>query len=230
MSSLGLLFDLDGTLVDTERESAEAMARALESGQGVSVTQEDRDAIIGRSWVDIHRDLASRYPVLRWSMAELIEETSRVREKMLAETGLEPLPGARAVLERFAHVPKAVVTGSSRAEAEHALELLGVRSSFIAVFAAEDVPTSKPHPAGYRLAAEAIAVEAGRCVVIEDSAAGIAAGRAAGARVIAVRAGNFADQDQSGADLVLETLAELTDEVVGALVGDIAMVPGTDRD
>jgi len=58
----GILFDLDGTLVDSERETAEAMARALERGQAIAIEQRDRDFIVGRSWVAIYDSLRARYP------------------------------------------------------------------------------------------------------------------------------------------------------------------------
>jgi beta-phosphoglucomutase-like phosphatase (HAD superfamily) len=62
----GILFDLDGTLVDSERETAEAMARAIERGHGIAIEPYDRDFIIGRSWVAIYDSLRGRYPALAW--------------------------------------------------------------------------------------------------------------------------------------------------------------------
>lgn len=213
-----ILFDLDGTLVDTERESGEAMARALEGGLGIRVSQAEKDAIIGRSWVQIYEDLRRQHPELSWSRDELIAATAVAREQVFEEQGITVLPGAREAVARFAHLPQAIVTGSSRVEAAQALTALGLASAFAAVVASEDVPTSKPAPDGYLAAARQLGVDPAACLVVEDSAAGIAAGRAAGARVVAVRAGNFAGQDQSGAHAVIDDLDALSEELWRSLI------------
>jgi HAD superfamily hydrolase (TIGR01509 family) len=215
MAFEAVLFDLDGTLVDSERETAEAMARALARHQGVAITQDDRDFIIGRSWVAIHARLAAAYPAMQWTLAELAAAAADAREDVLAEVGVTVLPGARAITRLGA--VRALVTGSSRREARQMLDLLGLTDAFPVVVAAEDVARSKPEPDGYLAAARALAVDPARCLVIEDSAAGIAAGRAAGCTVVGVRAGNFHGQDQSAAHLVIDTLEHLDDAVLGRL-------------
>jgi HAD superfamily hydrolase (TIGR01509 family) len=202
-----VLFDLDGTLVDSERESAEAMARALRD-HGVAIDQADRDYIVGRSWVAIYESLRERYP-LRWSRDELIAATAEHRDRVFAEVGITTLPGAQRILELTKHLPRAVVTGSSRREARSALRHLGVLDGFGAIIASEDVQRSKPAPDGYLAAIATLGVAAADCVVLEDSAPGIAAGKAAGCTVVAVAAGNFHGWDQSQADLVIATLDEL---------------------
>jgi HAD superfamily hydrolase (TIGR01509 family) len=219
-----VLFDMDGTLADSERENMEATARALLRGQGISLTSDEREFVVGRSWVDIHRRLFEHYPDLSWSMDQLIAATVAERERMLPETTLSSLPGAHAAVARFAHLPRAVVTGSSRAEAVLNLRALGLIDAFQAIFAAEDVPTSKPAPDGYLLAAAALGVDPRDCLVVEDSYAGIHAGRAAGARVVAVRAGNFLGQDQSAAHRIVDTLDELT-EALAVSLWPSGMVP-----
>src|SRR5690348_7927059 len=117
----GFLFDLDGTLVDSERETAEAMARALRSGLGIEIAQYDRDFIVGRSWVAIYDSLRARYPELSWSREEMVARTAMARDEVFAEHGVPVLPGARAALAWTHGRPRALVTGSSRVEATQVL-------------------------------------------------------------------------------------------------------------
>jgi HAD superfamily hydrolase (TIGR01509 family) len=223
----GFLFDLDGTLIDTERESGEALARALAAGQGIEVEQYDRDYVIGRSWVAIYASLKDRYPQITWNREEMIAQTAMAREVVLEEKGVTVLPGARQFLQRTRTYPRALVTGSSRAEVLQVLPLMGEDAKFDAIFAAEDVARSKPDPDGYQKAMAALNLSPQHCVVIEDSVAGIAAGRAAGCLVLAVRAGNFGGWDQSGAHVILDSLEELTPSLVDKLARDYGFgMPG----
>jgi HAD superfamily hydrolase (TIGR01509 family) len=136
---------------------------------------------------------------------------------VFAEAGCTILPGARECVARLEHLPRALVTGSSRVEARQALAALGLVDAFPVVVAAEDVARSKPAPDGYLAAARALGVDPETCLVVEDSRAGISAGLAAGCRVVAVRAGNFDGQDQTGAHRILDTLDDLTVAVLQEL-------------
>ncbi len=217
MAIHGFLFDLDGTLVDSERETAEAMARALQRGQGIAIEPFDRDFIIGRSWIAIYDSLATRYPQLTWSRAETIAHTAMLRDEVFAEMGITVLPGARALLAWTHDQPRALVTGSSRVEVTQVLPLIGPEARFPVIVAAEDVTRSKPAPDGYQRAMAALGLEPPECLVIEDSVAGIASGLAAGCIVVACRAGNFAGWDQSAAHRVIDTLDDLTPALVAEL-------------
>jgi HAD superfamily hydrolase (TIGR01509 family) len=216
----GFLFDLDGTLIDSEREVAEAMARALSRHHGIEIEQYDRDFIIGRSWIAIYDSLKSRYPALTWSRDETIAKTAAMREEVIAELGLTVLPGARALLARTRGHKRALVTGSSRQEVAQVLPHIGEHAEFDVIVAAEDVTRSKPAPDGYLAAIATLGLAPNECLVIEDSEAGISAGHAAGCVVLAVRAGNFGGWKQDHAHRVIDTLDELTPQLVEALARD----------
>ncbi|HWM87337.1 MAG TPA: HAD family phosphatase [Kofleriaceae bacterium] len=209
-----ILFDLDDTLLDSERQSAEAIARALRAGLGIEISQAERDFIIGRSWVDIYENLCRSHGKLGWEPDQLISATASHRQQVFAESGVKVLPGAHEAIARFRHLPLGLVTGSSRVEAAQALALLGLEDAFRVIIASEDVPRSKPAPDGYLAAARALGVEPSECLVVEDSLSGIAAGLAAGAVVVAVAAGNFSGCDQSAAHHVCKTLDQLTAELI----------------
>ena len=218
----GFLFDLDGTLVDSERETAEAMARALRRGQGIEIEQYDRDFIIGRSWIAIYDSLKSRYPQLTWNRNETIARTALLRDEVFAEMGITILPGARDVLAWTQQHPRALVTGSSRTEVTQVLPLIGPEAHFETIVAAEDVAHSKPAPDGYQKALAALGLAPHECLVVEDSEAGITAGRTAGCLVVGVRAGNFGGWKQDHAHHLIDTLVELTPSLVESLARNYA--------
>jgi HAD superfamily hydrolase (TIGR01509 family) len=217
-----VLFDLDGTLVDSERTYSEALARALRAAHQVDISQADRDYCVGRSWVAIHARLVELYPAIAWTRDQMIAATAEASRAIFATEGACELPGARAAVARFADRPRGLVTGSSRAEAVHMLGLLGLADAFAVRLCAEDVPRSKPAPDGYLMACERLGLPPAQVLVVEDSAAGVAAARAAGCAVIAVRAGNFAGHDQSAAHRVIDTLDELTPELANAVARAVA--------
>ena len=140
------------------------------------------------------------------------------RVRIVEEEGLDVLPGAvdtvRRLTSRYAN---AVVSGSSRAEVEAVLRALGVLDCFPWFLGAEDTARGKPFPDGYLLASTRLEIAPADCLVLEDSTAGIRAARAAGMKVIGVRAGNFALQPQDEADLVVETLVDVTDKLLASL-------------
>ena len=211
-----VLFDLDGTLADTERQNAEAVARVL-ARAARPLRDEESAFVIGHGWHEIYRHLVGNGGI-ELGYEELMHKAGEERVRIVEEEGLDILPGAVDTVRRLsARYASCVVSGSSRAEVEVVLRALGVDACFPWFLGAEDTARGKPFPDGYLLASTRLEVEPAACLVIEDSTAGIRAARAAGMRVVGVRAGNFARQPQEEADLVVDTLLDVTDNLLASL-------------
>jgi HAD superfamily hydrolase (TIGR01509 family) len=132
-------------------------------------------------------------------------------------------PGARDLVLGLgaAGVPLAIASGALRSEIERILEAAGLRDRFAPVVGADDVGRGKPHPEPYLRALAGLrrrdaVLEAGQCLVLEDTPAGIAAGRAAGMRVAGV-AQTYPAEKLAGAHHVLPALAGVTPAALAAL-------------
>jgi HAD superfamily hydrolase (TIGR01509 family) len=180
-----VLFDMDGTLVDSEKVWDIALHELAERLGGV-LSASVRLAMVGSSMPESIRML---YEDLGQPWRDLAEGadwlTERARE-LFAE-GLEWRPGAQRLLRevRAAGIPTALVTSTSRNLVDVALRTLG-RDSFDVVVCGDEVLRAKPDPAPFLTAAELLGVPVGQCVAIEDSPTGIASARDAGAIVVAV--------------------------------------------
>ena len=111
----------------------------------------------------------------------------------------------------------AVVSGSSRVEVRETIAGIGLADCFDYLLGAEDYGQGKPHPEPYQTAMRLLAVAPRASIVIEDAEPGILAGKAAGAKVIAVRRANFMGYDQSAADVTVDTLEQITDDLLESL-------------
>lgn len=179
-----VLWDLDGTLVDTEPLWMEA-EHALAQRHGAVWTQEDALALVGNALT-----VSGRYIVDRMGLSitpeAVIEE---LMDHMVRHTHTRVAfrPGARELLAelRALGVPCALVTMSYRRLVEPILPLFPA-GSFDAVVAGDEVREGKPHPEAYLRAAELLGVRADDCVAIEDSPSGASSAEAAGARVVVV--------------------------------------------
>jgi HAD superfamily hydrolase (TIGR01509 family) len=213
-----VLFDLDGTLVNSEPLNVESVVLAVRH-LGRELDAEDHQFIIGHSWNEIHQRIVGKHQ-LTVSMDALIASAVEEKRALVSAQGMPTLPGAVAAVKRLGRrAPLAVVTGASRVEAREALEGLGVMADFAFVLAAEDYQRGKPDPEPYRTAIERLGVPAARTLVLEDATPGIRSGLAAGARVVGVRAGNYSGYDLSLAHAVVDTLDDVTDELVARLLG-----------
>jgi HAD superfamily hydrolase (TIGR01509 family) len=188
-----VLFDMDGTLVETEGYWGEAMAE-LAVSLGGRMSAEARQATVGTSMrtsmAILHADLG----VVR-DEDQLQADAQWVMDRTaeLMTSGIAWQPGARDLLVAVhaAGLRTALVTTTPRSIAEIVMRSiradLGVDPFELSV-CGDEVPARKPDPAPYRQAMAALGVEPGECVVIEDSQVGIASGLAAGVAVLGVPA------------------------------------------
>ncbi|MET7968875.1 HAD family phosphatase [Micromonospora sp. NPDC005305] len=212
-----MLFDMDGTLVDSEKLWDVAL-QELAAIYGGTLSEDARRAIIGTSMAvsmrTVHDDLGQpeRDPQASadWINARILE---------LFRDGLRWRPGALALLRavRAAGIPTALVTSSTRPLVEVALDTLG-RDSFDAVVCGDEVEAAKPHPEPYLTAARLLGVPIERCVAIEDSPTGVASALAAGAAVLAVPAEVPLPPADGVHQLASLTAADL--ELLSALLGE----------
>jgi HAD superfamily hydrolase (TIGR01509 family) len=177
-----VLFDMDGTLVDTEGLWWRATV-AVAGSLGVELGPADVPYVHGRMVADVAAHLLSGA-----EGGDPGEVGRRLTDAFaeLVGAGAEPTPGARDLLAGLAAlgVPTALVTASPRSVVELVLPRLGHR--FDHVVTAEDTARGKPCPDPYLEAARRLAVDPRRCAAIEDSPTGIAAATAAGCHVIVV--------------------------------------------
>jgi HAD superfamily hydrolase (TIGR01509 family) len=180
-----VLFDMDGTLVDSEKVWDVAL-HELATRAGGTLSAPARRAMVGSSMAHSMRILRDDLGQPdRDPAPDIVWIERRVFE--LFGAGLVWRPGARRLLAevRAAGVPTALVTSTGRKLVEVALETLG-RDSFDVIVCGDEVTRAKPDPAPYLTAAELLGVPIGDCVAIEDSPTGVAAAHASGAAVLAV--------------------------------------------
>ncbi|GAA2527142.1 HAD family hydrolase [Rarobacter incanus] len=179
----GVLFDMDGTLIDSEPYWMAAEGDLVRSFGG-EWTRADAEELVGNDLTFCGRVLQSRgvdlpVPVIVSKLVDTV--AAHLRREVPWQ------PGAAALLDeiRAAGVPVALVTMSYRVLAD-ALVASAAPGAFAAVVCGDEVSRGKPHPEPYRVAASALGTEPQFCVAIEDSPPGVASALAAGAVTVAV--------------------------------------------
>jgi sugar-phosphatase len=186
-----ILFDMDNTLLDSTICN-EGIMRRWAGKHGL-----DRDFVIqvshGRRTIDSIREAAPHL--------DAEEEAKKIdTEELVAREGIVAVAGAQRLLSKLKPHQWAVVTSASRALATFRMGCAGLPLPEVLI-SGDDVSKGKPDPEGYLRAASQLGVRPERCIVVEDSPAGILAGRRAGMNIVAVTT-TFAAEKLLGAPSV----------------------------
>lgn len=218
------IFDFDGVLADSEPLHYRSLRQTLEP-EGIVVSEDDYE----RHYLAYTDHEALRLALERSGVSpspERVDALARRKAAMFQDLlPRVPLyPGAALLVTSLSRrVPLAIASGALRAEIVAILDAHGLREAFSAIVGADDVTHGKPAPEPYltalaRLRAVRPGLRPEECLVVEDSMAGIAAGRAAGMRVVGVT-NSYPAHRLTTACEVVDSLEEIDDALVARLFG-----------
>ncbi|QXH33917.1 HAD-IA family hydrolase [Pseudomonas muyukensis] len=174
-----LLFDLDGTLTDTDTLHLQAFRQLLHEHDGRQLTQEQFDTqVSGRSNGLLFAEL---FPALDAAQCLALAERKEALFRQLSPH-LEPMPGLLRLLDHAQRqgIGMCVVTNAPRLNAEHMLGAMGLGERFEHVLVADELARPKPDPLPYLTGLQCLAAQAGQALAFEDSLPGVKAAVAAG--------------------------------------------------
>lgn len=204
------IFDMDGVIIDSEplhsRVKMETFAHF-----GLPFDEGDLAQYMGRTSVDIFSDVLKKEHRTDVSVQEIVNYKHAHYLELAVGGALEAIPGSLELIARLraAGVPLALATSSWRRVVDAILVQFDLTEAFASVISGSELPKSKPNPAIYRLSAEALGVDPRKCVVLEDTAAGVAAAKGAGMYCIGFRSPHSGVQDLSRADEIVDDLATI---------------------
>jgi beta-phosphoglucomutase len=208
-----VLWDLDGTLVDSEEYHWLAWRDSM-AAEGVQLTHDEFRSTFGlRNDAIVPQWIPDATPE---RIARIGDAKEQLYRRLVREDGLDPLPGARYWTERLAADGwlQAIASSAPRENVEVVLAVIGLVSCFQAIVSAEDVTLGKPDPQVFLTAAERLGSARAQSIVVEDAAAGVEAARRAGMRCIGVRR----QGPPLAADLAISSLADLSSNAFSRLL------------
>ena len=210
-----VLFDFDGVLVDSEPLHYRALRECL-LPEGIQISEDEyAGSYLAYDDAEAIRVALERHghPFDGARVRRIAERKASLFDELLDHVPF--FPGAAELVRELAReVPLAIASGALHQEIERILTAGGLRQAFTAIVAADDVTRGKPHPEPYLTALSAVAARAPglaarECLVVEDSMPGIASGRAAGMKVLAVT-NSYPAAKLRGADHVVDSLAKVS--------------------
>jgi HAD superfamily hydrolase (TIGR01509 family) len=204
-----VIFDMDGVIIDSEPLHAIADNQILKDS-GITAPDGYFDRFAGWTnqsmWDEIMKDY--KLPI---SLEKISELQLPLKIKLLREGDYSPIPGIIELMETIQglNLPMAIASSSPVQFIEAVIEKLGLRKYIRYWLSGEDVINSKPAPDIFLKVAEVLNVDPGECLVIEDSASGVAAAKRAGMKCIGYQNINSGNQDLSDADLIVDNIERI---------------------
>ncbi len=206
-----VIFDMDGVIIDSEPLHDQASKLMFErmTGRAGDQIHDDLVAYRGRTERDFWSHMREKY-----ALAALAEELARQEEEgffeiLSSSPNVRPIEGIAELAARLrSSYPLALASSSSHIVISRVLARLELRNVFAEVVSGDDVQHGKPAPDIFVLAATRLGIDAGNCLVIEDSHHGVAAAKAAGMKCLGFRGTPHNRNDLSKADLIVHGLQD----------------------
>ncbi len=215
---IGFIFDLDGTIVDSTAHYRETWAELIrEFG-----AEHDAEYFLRRSTRDNFRTLLGEQ-IAEHELEQNVTRQAEMGNSKMRAHGVQPHDGILELI-RGLHargVKLAIATSAEKSNVEWTLQQLDLQDFFNVIVTDQDVARGKPAPDVYLKALELLNVDAAHCAVMEDSATGVRAAKAAGLHVIAVLTTHSRRElEHAGADKIIQRAKEMdTDDVIGFIRG-----------
>ncbi len=211
-----VIFDMDGVMIDSE-PLWEKTERILLARRGIDYSPDYRDKIVGLNQRDSGRLLVGTFD-LEETVEDIINERISILTSIYEEE-LELIPALVPLLERLAGegYRLAVASSSPLRVVNFVLDMFSLHEHFLTVVSGDSVGNGKPHPDIYLHTAEMLGVEPAECVAIEDSINGLRSAKGAGMYCIAIPDKRLTPDQFKSADVILDSLRELTPETIKSL-------------
>jgi beta-phosphoglucomutase family hydrolase len=205
----GVIFDLDGVLIDSEPMHCRADNQLL-TELGIETPENYLDRFAGWTDAAMWTAIKADFPIAN-SIAELKKRQLPIKLKLLQESEFQAMPGAVELLEEIkaGQIPIAIASSSPKLFIAEVLKKIKIEQYFTLIVSGEEVERSKPEPDIFLKAAQLLKVKPSECMVVEDSKSGTLAAKRAGMKCIGYRNPNSGNQDLSEADIILSDLKDI---------------------
>jgi HAD hydrolase, family IA, variant 3 len=217
MEIKAVLFDMDGLMVDTESLSTEAFINSAKA-QGYNMTKEETLKVLGFTKANIYQFWIDYFQGTNVDGKKLVDDHYEYIENVLYTVGPEKMPYVEELLKylRENNYKIAVASSSDTADIKNNLEKTKLEKYIDEIASGAEVENGKPAPDVFLLAAKRLGVDPKDCLILEDSKAGIKAGKASGAMVFMVPDMFTVDKEcEDTADRILTNLGEVIEILEG---------------